>query len=286
MDCNKDEAMRAKDIALRKFTDRDFTGAKKFTLKAQTLYPGLEGISQMLSSIDVYISAERKSGEEPDLYGILGVNPMADDDTIKKNYRKLVLQLHPDKNKFAGADGAFRFVTDAYNTLSDKLKRSAYNTKRHIKIAQKVPSHPGFSVPQPSVRPVDLKIPTAKPTSRKPYKARKTQQKGVSQEQSAKAQLFPMKGETFWTSCNACKMKYEYMRNYLHQILKCPECQSGFLAVEIPAPSSLAPLQPHGTSPSKFVAQGERPSKKMRETNGIASRYGSSKWRPEVSTAF
>ncbi|XP_074291682.1 uncharacterized protein LOC141618466 [Silene latifolia] len=280
MDCNKDEAMRAKDIALRKFTDRDFMGAKKFTLKAQTLYPGLDGISQMLSSIDVYISAENKAGGEPDLYGILGVNPMADDEAIKKNYRKLVLQLHPDKNKFVGADGAFRFVTDAYNVLSDKLKRSAYNTRRHVKIAQKVPSHPSHPrvpVPQPSVRPVDLKIPIPKSTSRKPYKSRKTQ-KGGCQEQSANAQSFPMDGETFWTGCAVCKMKYEYMRNYLGKLLKCPECKTGFVAEEIAPPSSLAPLRPRGATAS------ERPAKKMRETNGISNKYGSSKWRPEVST--
>ncbi|KAJ1377141.1 hypothetical protein SESBI_49203 [Sesbania bispinosa] len=60
MDCNKEEALRAKDIAEKKMESRDFMGARKFALKAQQLYPDLENIAQMLVVCDVHCSAEMK----------------------------------------------------------------------------------------------------------------------------------------------------------------------------------------------------------------------------------
>ncbi|KAJ0972571.1 hypothetical protein J5N97_020530 [Dioscorea zingiberensis] len=42
MECNRDEALRAKEIAERKFSANDLMGAKKFALKAQNLFPALE----------------------------------------------------------------------------------------------------------------------------------------------------------------------------------------------------------------------------------------------------
>ncbi|KAJ4912687.1 Chaperone DnaJ-domain superfamily protein [Raphanus sativus] len=106
MECNKDEAIRAMDIAKRKVTENDYSGAKTFAVKAQNLYPQLDGLKQVLMLIDVYISAGNKinGGEEPDWYGVLGVDPLADDGVVKKQYRKLALLLHPDKNKCEGAE--------------------------------------------------------------------------------------------------------------------------------------------------------------------------------------
>ncbi|KAK9724760.1 hypothetical protein RND81_05G096100 [Saponaria officinalis] len=147
MECNKDDAIKAKDIAVRKFTEKDFTGAKKFALKAQSLYPTLDGVSQLLTTLDVHVAAMNKIGDEMNFYKILGVSPFADDETIKKQYRKLLLQLHPDKNQSVGADTAFQIVSDAFSILSDKTKRSAYNSRHHIKMPQQFPSQ--FSVPVP-----------------------------------------------------------------------------------------------------------------------------------------
>ncbi|MFA5926484.1 MAG: molecular chaperone DnaJ [Parcubacteria group bacterium] len=60
-----------------------------------------------------------------DYYNILGVGKNATDDEIKKAYRKLAHQHHPDK---AGGDEAkFKEVNEAYQVLSDKEKRSQYN---------------------------------------------------------------------------------------------------------------------------------------------------------------
>ncbi|KAB1201272.1 hypothetical protein CJ030_MR0G004512 [Morella rubra] len=143
MECNKDEAARAKEIAEKKFMAKDIIGAKKFALKAQNLFPALEGIPQILATLDVYISAENKINGEADWYGVMGVDPLADDETVRKQYRKLALMLHPDKNKSIGADGAFKHISEAWSLLSDKAKRLAYDQRRNAKAFQKVPTPNG-----------------------------------------------------------------------------------------------------------------------------------------------
>ncbi|XP_027186525.1 uncharacterized protein [Cicer arietinum] len=60
MDCNKEEALRAKGIAEKKMESKDFAGARTFVLKARKLYPDLENIAQMLVVCDVHCFAEQK----------------------------------------------------------------------------------------------------------------------------------------------------------------------------------------------------------------------------------
>ena len=62
---------------------------------------------------------------ETKLYDILGVAPDASDNDIKRAYRKLAVQYHPDKNP-AGAD-KFKDITMAYEVLSDEQKRKTYD---------------------------------------------------------------------------------------------------------------------------------------------------------------
>lgn len=100
MECNKEEAAKAKEIAAKKFKMKDMAGAKKFALKAQTLYPEIKGISQMLTTLDVYIAAENNVNGDVDWYKILNASPCDDNETLKRKYRKLALVLHPDKNNF------------------------------------------------------------------------------------------------------------------------------------------------------------------------------------------
>ena len=62
-----------------------------------------------------------------DLYGLLGVSRDADAETIKKAYRRLARQLHPDVNPDPEAQSRFQEVGRAYEVLSDPQKRAAYD---------------------------------------------------------------------------------------------------------------------------------------------------------------
>jgi curved DNA-binding protein len=63
-----------------------------------------------------------------DLYGVLGVPKTADPDTIKKTYRKLAKDLHPDKNPGnKKAEERFKTVNHAFDVLSDAKKRALYD---------------------------------------------------------------------------------------------------------------------------------------------------------------
>lgn len=63
-----------------------------------------------------------------DYYKILNISDKADENEIKKSFRKLSLQHHPDR----GGDGEkFKELNEAYSTLSDKNKRRAYDMQKN-----------------------------------------------------------------------------------------------------------------------------------------------------------
>jgi DnaJ-class molecular chaperone len=62
-----------------------------------------------------------------DYYEVLGVNKSSTGDEIKRAYRKLALQYHPDRNKTKEADAKFKEINQAYEILSDTQKRQTYD---------------------------------------------------------------------------------------------------------------------------------------------------------------
>jgi DnaJ-class molecular chaperone len=78
--------------------------------------------------VDFSDGLENEAGEMADLYSQLGVKRDASEADIKKAYRKLAKQLHPDKNKDnPKASERFSKVTQAYDILTDKDKRARYD---------------------------------------------------------------------------------------------------------------------------------------------------------------
>jgi curved DNA-binding protein len=62
-----------------------------------------------------------------DLYAVLGVPKTADEEAIKKAYRKLAMKYHPDKNQGKGAEAKFKEINQAHDVLSNKKKRALYD---------------------------------------------------------------------------------------------------------------------------------------------------------------
>lgn len=223
MECNKEEALKAKEIAEKKFTELDINGAKRFAIKAQNLYPELDGILQFLATLDVYISAEKRTNGEVDWYRVLGVDPLADEATIRKQYRRLALTVHPDRNKSVGADGAFKIVSEAWILLSDKGRRILYDQKRN---RRSIYEQDGMS-----------SVPAGQNGFHNHFNSnhlngRYHQRPAYYWPPSAPSQEKP----TFWTMCNDCNMQFEYLRSFINHSLVCANCHKSFFAFETPPP--------------------------------------------------
>lgn len=65
--------------------------------------------------------------DKRDYYEVLGLSKGASKEEIKKSYRKLAKEYHPDRNKSEGAESKFKEVQEAYEVLSDEQKRGAYD---------------------------------------------------------------------------------------------------------------------------------------------------------------
>src|ERR1700732_4533614 len=77
-----------------------------------------------------------------DYYEVLGVNRTASAEELKRAYRKLALQFHPDRNpNDPQAESRFKEINEAYEVLSDQSKRQRYDTFGHS--AQGIPAFDG-----------------------------------------------------------------------------------------------------------------------------------------------
>ncbi|CAA0826417.1 DNAJ heat shock N-terminal domain-containing protein [Striga hermonthica] len=209
MDCNKEEAARAKSISESKLEQRDFVGALKFAQKAQSLDPSLHGISQMLTTLDVLVSSERTINGEVDWYSILRVDPTADENDIKRQYKRLALVLHPDKNPSACAADAFKLVSEAKNLLLDAERRWA-----HDLITSRGP--PNEPPPEPER---NFGRPTSSETAAPP----------------------PPEEDVFWTFCHHCGLQFEYLKIFHCTMLVCVNCHGTFMSFEIQRSRSHTP---------------------------------------------
>jgi molecular chaperone DnaJ len=66
-----------------------------------------------------------------DYYEVLGVSRDASNEEIKKAFRRLAFEYHPDRNREDGAEAKFKEVNEAYEVLSDADKRASYDQFGH-----------------------------------------------------------------------------------------------------------------------------------------------------------
>ncbi|CAN1854030.1 Protein HLJ1 [Linum perenne] len=219
MECNKEEAVRAKSLAEVKLQNKDFSGARKMAIKAQQLYKELDKIDHILVICEVHYVAERKiRGTEMDWYGILQIEKTADDAIIKKQYRKFALLLHPDKNNFPGAEAAFKLIGEAQRVLLDKGKRSLHDMK--------------------------CKSSVSKPAQGPSYNSNFGAQNGFRgsvdgfnyqhhrPQQQATQSGFVNSRPTFWTACPFCQSRYQYYTDIINRAVVCQNCRKTFMAYE------------------------------------------------------
>ncbi|GAB4844906.1 hypothetical protein Ancab_038297 [Ancistrocladus abbreviatus] len=232
---NRAEAERLLGIAEKLLQKRDLTGSREFAVLAQETDPLLEGSDQILAISDVFIAAEKRINNQYDWYSILGVESRSDADLIKKNYRRLALLLHPDKNRYHLADAAFKLVADAWAVLSNPSKKSMYDNEltlfSRVELGAKQTNQAQFE--QQNKLPV-RRSPRG-PGGVTPNSAHADGVGGRTGSETRSSSRL----SSFWTACPYCYILYEYPRLYEDCCLRCQNCQRAFHAAVI---SSLPPL--------------------------------------------
>ncbi|KAK8642714.1 hypothetical protein V6N13_012050 [Hibiscus sabdariffa] len=215
---NRAEAIRLLGIAEKLLQSRDFNGSRDFAILAQETEPLLDGSDQILAIADVILAAEKRINNHQDWYSILQIDGRSDDnDLIKKQYRRLALLLHPDKNKFPFADHAFKLVADAWAILSNSSKKSVYD--KELSLFTRIDlSSGGDGSNQAGKLPVTRKG--------------QNQERGQYWMPNANTQNENQrsKSSTFWTACPYCYRLFEYHRAYEGCCLRCQNCEKAFHA--------------------------------------------------------
>jgi hypothetical protein len=222
----RSEAERLLGIAEKLLQNRDLNSARDFALLAQETEPLLDGSDQILAVVDVLIAADKRINNHPDWYAILQLDRRNDDlDLIKKQYRRLALLLHPDKNKFAFADSAFKLVADSWAVLSEPSRKSTFDndfnrfTKVDLSAMRRQREFDQHNQNDLSQHKLPVRRNNWTPNS--PAPAART--------------------PNFWTACPYCYHLYEFPRVYEGCCLRCQNCQRAYHAAVVP---SLPPMVP------------------------------------------
>ncbi|KAL3329771.1 hypothetical protein AABB24_033901, partial [Solanum stoloniferum] len=153
------EALRLKTLAEQKYNSGNLKSALKYAKRAHNLHPAVDGVSEMLTAFKILHTgtvpavtpAVAAVGDAAtittstllDYYNILQIERFSHINTIKKQYRKLALTLHPDKNPFAASEEAFKLVGEAFRVLSDKIRRKEYDVKLRVAMQSAVMAEEG-----------------------------------------------------------------------------------------------------------------------------------------------
>ncbi|KAL2489055.1 Chaperone DnaJ-domain superfamily protein [Forsythia ovata] len=294
------EAERLLGISEKLLRNKDFSGSKDFAILAQETEPLLEGPDQILAVADVLLAADKRVSNHNDWYSILQVPQRTDDmELIKKQYRRLALLLHPDKNRFAFSESAFGLVADAWAVLSDPGKKPLYDNEFSLftkvdlvamkKQATQRPQGQQFhqqKKPDEGIFHQKLSVRRSAAGgggggSGSGPGTRSNNRKGMNNSNTDNSGGLGSDGSgTYWTACPYCYNLYEYPRVYDGCCFRCQNCKRAFTGTEI---LSMPPMVPGkeayyccwGFFPMGFV-MGNSEGKKSRGGNGYPN------WMPPM----
>ncbi|KAL6573241.1 hypothetical protein OROHE_001700 [Orobanche hederae] len=255
------EAERLLGIAEKLLSSKDFGGCRDFAILAQETEPLLEGSDQILAVAEVLLASENKrlNNNQPELYSILQIPQRTEEvELIKKQYRRLALLLHPDKNKFPFSDSAFRLVADSWAVLSDPAKKSVYDNEfvsRFTKVDLVAMKKQQFNQPKKQQQQQQTggekqhhKLPirrSGRGDATGGSSAAAARNSGATGAKANRSNISenPHWVGNLWTACPYCYNLYEYPRVYEGCCLRCDNenCKRAFTATPI---LSMPPMVP------------------------------------------
>ncbi|MCL7046738.1 hypothetical protein MKW94_027126 [Papaver nudicaule] len=185
----EEEAVRLKTLAEEKYKESKLESALEYATQAKALNQNLDGISELVTTYSILHEA---SSSSPNWYKILQVESFSHINTIKKQYRKLALTLHPDKNTCLASEEAFKHVSEAFKLLSDKIRKKDFDVKLRIAMQSEVTAATVSSNGHDGAETVDM----------------------------------------FAPKCSSCKSVHQFERKFIGQSLVCPRCNKSFVAEE------------------------------------------------------
>ncbi|KAF7139211.1 hypothetical protein RHSIM_Rhsim07G0211600 [Rhododendron simsii] len=256
------EADRLLGIAEKLLQAKDFNGSRDFAVLAQETDSLLDGPDQILAVVDVLIASQKRINNHPDYYALLQVDHRhrSDLDLVKKHYRRLAFLLHPDKNRFAFSDAAFRLVAEAWAVLSDSVKKLSFDNE--LNFYSKVDLVPTSTVMKNNVNQTTPSSSSAAAAATRRDHQDPMQQNKLPVRRSSPwaAAPAPERGSSsggggggggsnntsdnsnnFWTACPYCYNLYEYPRVFVDCCLRCQNCDRAFHAASI---AELPPIVP------------------------------------------
>ncbi|PPD97969.1 hypothetical protein GOBAR_DD05042 [Gossypium barbadense] len=288
-DGNTTEAERWLTIAAKLLASGDFHGTRTFAIRARESAPVLA--DQILAVTDTLLTAQ---SNPRDWYGILQLVPLTQSmEVVESQYRKLAILLNPVKNTLSFADQAFRFVSEAWNVLSNPSNKLIYDNELrflqfgHVsqleggeqlglnnyssestwtrQINQTGLTQPSQINQTGSVGSSQISWPEPTRTSQinqPEAENSRVEPTGASQEtNSAQAsQATELEGSTFWTACPHCYSRFEYPKMYENCTLRCQtkDCRKAFHAVVIPSPP--VQTEPTDVSRANQAIESEEPT--------------------------
>ncbi|KAJ4708915.1 DnaJ domain [Melia azedarach] len=126
-------AEKARDAAEEYYKLQNIDMAIKSLQAAKDFNPRLPNIEEYFTAYKVHELAAKKST----WYEFLAItDPEVDTSIIRRQYKRLALMLHPDKNPSVAADGAFKLIQSALDVLTNPEKREAYDSQFSSKKAK------------------------------------------------------------------------------------------------------------------------------------------------------